>query len=114
MVESIPFHILLAPRSSSLSHLDILIIFFFLLIASFGVVMLTIITARKAVWNLESNLVNLKAWVEPLVAAKDVATFKDPYLEAPDTMVLRLARLALSCTTMPTASRPSMSRILGE
>ncbi|CAI5934774.1 unnamed protein product [Closterium sp. NIES-64] len=40
--------------------------------------------------------------------------FKDPYLDAPDDLVLRWARLALSCTTMPAASRPSMNQVLGE
>ncbi|GJP48389.1 hypothetical protein CLOM_g7680 [Closterium sp. NIES-68] len=29
---------------------------------SFGVVMLTVLTARKAVWNRDSNMANLKAW----------------------------------------------------
>ncbi|CAI5957261.1 unnamed protein product, partial [Closterium sp. NIES-64] len=43
-----------------------------------------------------------------------VTVFKDPYLDAPDDLVLRWARLALSCTTMPAASRPSMNQVLGE
>ncbi|CAI5957215.1 unnamed protein product [Closterium sp. NIES-64] len=43
-----------------------------------------------------------------------VALFKDPYLDAPDDLVLRWARLALSCTAMPAASRPSMNQVLGE
>ncbi|GJP55930.1 hypothetical protein CLOM_g14944 [Closterium sp. NIES-68] len=81
---------------------------------SFGVVMLTVLTARKAICNLESDQVNLKTWVTPLVASSNVAAFKDPDLEAPDTMVLRMARLAISCTAMPTATRPSMSRVLAE
>ncbi|CAI5975571.1 unnamed protein product [Closterium sp. NIES-65] len=49
-----------------------------------------------------------------LVAAGDVAALKDPHLQAPDDLVLRMARLALSCTAMPTASRPGMSRVLAE
>ncbi|CAI6007181.1 unnamed protein product [Closterium sp. NIES-64] len=80
----------------------------------FGVVMLTVLTARKAICNLESDQVNLKAWVAPLVASNNVAAFKDPDLIASDTIILRLARLALSCTAMPTASRPSISRVLAE
>ncbi|GJP34361.1 hypothetical protein CLOM_g18812 [Closterium sp. NIES-68] len=57
---------------------------------SFGVVTLTLIMARKA-----------------------ITAFKDPQLEALDDLVLRMAKLALSWTAMPTASRPSISRILG-
>ncbi|CAI5468257.1 unnamed protein product [Closterium sp. Yama58-4] len=81
---------------------------------SFGVVMLTVLTARNAICNLDSDQVNLKAWVAPFVACNNVAAFKDPDLEASDDIILRLARLALSCTAMPTASRPSMSRVLAE
>ncbi|GJP82551.1 hypothetical protein CLOP_g12794 [Closterium sp. NIES-67] len=61
---------------------------------SFGVVMLTVLTARKAVFSMEA----------------EQAAFKDPHLEALDRLVLQLARLALSCIAMPTASRPSTSR----
>ncbi|CAI5494290.1 unnamed protein product [Closterium sp. Naga37s-1] len=77
---------------------------------SFGVVMLAVITARKAIYNQ----VNLKQWVASLVAAGDVAALKDPHLQVPDDLVLRMARLALTCTAMPTASRPGMSRVLAE
>ncbi|CAI7830730.1 unnamed protein product [Closterium sp. NIES-53] len=81
---------------------------------SFGVVMLTVITARKAVYMVDSDQHNLKTWVAPLIAAGDVSAFKDPHLQAPDDLVLRMAKLAISCTVMPTASRPSMNRILAE
>ncbi|CAI7783988.1 unnamed protein product, partial [Closterium sp. NIES-54] len=81
---------------------------------SFGVVMLVVITARKAVHVTEDALFNLKQWVAPLVASSNVAAFKDPYLTAPDDLILRMARLALSCTAMPTASRPTMSQVLVE
>ncbi|CAI5988914.1 unnamed protein product [Closterium sp. NIES-64] len=75
---------------------------------SFGVVMLAVITARKAIYNIESNQ------AASLVAPGDVAALKDPHLQAPDDLVLRMARLALTCTAMPTASRPGMSRVLAE
>ncbi|CAI5995615.1 unnamed protein product [Closterium sp. NIES-64] len=81
---------------------------------SFGVVMLGVITARKAVHVTEDTLFNLKQWVAPLVASSNVMAFKDPYLTAPDALILRMARLALSCTAMPTASRPTMSQVLVE
>ncbi|CAI5972524.1 unnamed protein product [Closterium sp. NIES-65] len=75
---------------------------------SFGVVMLVVISARKAVHVSGTSQISLKQW------SVAVAVFKDPYLDAPDDLVLRWARLALSCTTMPAASRPSMNQVLGE
>ncbi|CAI5508400.1 unnamed protein product [Closterium sp. Naga37s-1] len=81
---------------------------------SFGVVMLVVITARKAVQMADDIQINLKQWVAPLVESGDVASFKDPHLDAPDDLLLRLARLALTCTAMPTASRPTMGRVLGD
>ncbi|CAI5513441.1 unnamed protein product [Closterium sp. Naga37s-1] len=83
-------------------------------LADFGVVMLTLITARKAIYNADADQINLKQWVAPLLAAGDAGAMRDPQLEAPDDLVLRMARLALRCTAMPTASRPSISRVLGE
>ncbi|CAI5973271.1 unnamed protein product [Closterium sp. NIES-65] len=81
---------------------------------AFGVVMLAVITAQHAVrTQQDTSRVNLKAWVAPLVSAHDVASFKDPRLEGPADVILRLAELALSCTAMPTASRPDMMRIIG-
>ncbi|CAI5936127.1 unnamed protein product [Closterium sp. NIES-64] len=81
---------------------------------SFGVVMLVVITARKAVHVVGDNQINLKQWVAPLLDSGAVLAFKDPNLDAPDDLVLRLARLALSCTAIPVASRPSMNQVLGE
>ncbi|CAI5996973.1 unnamed protein product [Closterium sp. NIES-64] len=77
-------------------------------------VMLTLITARKAIYNADADQINFKQWMAPLLAAGDAAAMRDPQLEAPDDLVLRMARLALRCTAMPTASRPSISRVLGE
>ncbi|CAI5479308.1 unnamed protein product [Closterium sp. Yama58-4] len=76
--------------------------------------MLVVITAHKAVHMTEDSHTSLKQWVVPLVASSDVAAFKDPHLDAPDDLVLRMAHLALACTAMPTATRPSMTRVLGD
>ncbi|CAI5991395.1 unnamed protein product [Closterium sp. NIES-64] len=81
---------------------------------SFGVVMLVVISARKAVHVSETSQISLKQWIVPFVESDAVALFKDPHLDAPDDLVLRWARLALSCTAMPAASRPSMNQVLGE
>ncbi|CAI5976132.1 unnamed protein product [Closterium sp. NIES-64] len=81
---------------------------------SFGVVMLVLIMGRKPVLGTGENVINIKQWVAPLLDSEAVAKFKDPHLEAPDDVVLRLARLALSCTALPGASRPSMLLVLAE
>ncbi|CAI5490616.1 unnamed protein product [Closterium sp. Naga37s-1] len=81
---------------------------------SFGVVMLVLITGREPALGTGENVINIKQWVAPLVGSGAVAEFKDPHLEAPDDVVLRLARLALSCTSLPAASRPSMLLVLAE
>ncbi|CAI5498679.1 unnamed protein product [Closterium sp. Naga37s-1] len=59
-------------------------------------------------------VVPLTQQITPFVESDAVAVFKDPYLDAPDDLVLRWARLALSCTAMPATSRPSMNQVLGE
>ncbi|CAI7862347.1 unnamed protein product [Closterium sp. NIES-53] len=88
---------------------------------SFGLVMLVVLTGLKAVLVIEDDHVNIKRWVRhrsqwvaPLVGSGAVAEFKDPHLEAPDDVVLHLARLALSCTALPGVSRPSMLLVLAE
>ncbi|CAI5998183.1 unnamed protein product [Closterium sp. NIES-65] len=90
---------------------------------SFGVVMLTVITGRKALVYMEpqrtlntqeSTSINLTDWVEPLVNAADADKIKDPRLDAPSPVILRLARLALSCTTMSVTTRPTMARTLSD
>ncbi|CAI5996288.1 unnamed protein product [Closterium sp. NIES-65] len=92
---------------------------------SFGVVVLSVITARKAVFPMEgntpsgkglseNNLINIKTWVTPLVDAGDADTIKDPRLDAPSDSILRLARLALSCTAEQVTARPTMARVLSD
>ncbi|CAI5479293.1 unnamed protein product [Closterium sp. Yama58-4] len=88
-------------------------------IADFGLVKLsggtstgTSVAATRAIHVTEENQISLKQWVAPLVASSDVAAFKDPHLDAFDDLVLRMSRLALACTAMPTASRPTMGQVL--
>ncbi|CAI7932189.1 unnamed protein product [Closterium sp. NIES-54] len=90
---------------------------------SFGVVVLSVITARKgvllpeghtAVGSLEGDWIKLTDWVQPLVDAGNADTIKDPRLDGPNHIILRLARFALSCTTMPVTTRPTMARIVSE
>ncbi|CAI5530331.1 unnamed protein product [Closterium sp. Naga37s-1] len=90
---------------------------------SFGVVVLSVVTARKgvvylaghtAVNSLEDNRMKLTDWVQPLVDAENADTIKDPRLDAPNHIILPLARFALSCTTTPVIARPTMARIVSE
>ncbi|CAI5466777.1 unnamed protein product [Closterium sp. Yama58-4] len=81
---------------------------------SFGVVMLVVLMGHKAVLVIEDDHANIKRWITPLVDSGAVTELKDPRLEAPDDVVLRWARLALSCTALPGASRPSMLLVLAE
>ncbi|CAI5990457.1 unnamed protein product [Closterium sp. NIES-65] len=61
-----------------------------------------------------TRVMGTPGYVAPLVDSGAVLAFKDPHLDAPDDLVLRWARLALSCTAMPAASRPSMNQVLWE
>ncbi|CAI5963774.1 unnamed protein product [Closterium sp. NIES-65] len=76
--------------------------------------MLTMITARKALECLDEGQINLKQWVQPLVAENNAQAIKDPRLDAPNDLILKLTRFALSCTATPVATRPSMARILSD
>ncbi|CAI7769331.1 unnamed protein product [Closterium sp. NIES-53] len=94
---------------------------------SFGVVMLALITGRKATageeekeeGKEEETPFNLKQWVAALVEQGDngnkvTTRLADPSLDAPSALLLALAHLALSCTNMRTAARPSMLQVLAE
>ncbi|CAI5521940.1 unnamed protein product, partial [Closterium sp. Naga37s-1] len=61
---------------------------------SFGMVMLVVVTGRKAVLVIEGKRVNIKQWVTPLVDSGAVAEFKDPHLEAPDGNAAAAAAIA--------------------
>ncbi|CAI5974729.1 unnamed protein product [Closterium sp. NIES-65] len=78
-------------------------------LADFGLVRLGEGTSVAA-----TRVMGTPGYAAALVAAGDVAALKDPHLQAPDDLVLRMACLALTCTAMPTASRPGMSRVLAE
>ncbi|CAI6008981.1 unnamed protein product [Closterium sp. NIES-65] len=87
---------------------------FHVLCGSFGMLVLVVITVRKPIYVTKDCQINLKNWVAPLVSSNSVAAFKDPHLVAPDDLLLRLAHLALACTAMPTASRPTMAQVVGQ
>ncbi|CAI7770823.1 unnamed protein product [Closterium sp. NIES-53] len=82
---------------------------------SFGVLALELLTNRHAVFMLEGGQqVNIKEWTAKKLASSRIADICDPRIQAPDALVRRLAELAISCTTMPTASRPTMGKVASE
>ncbi|CAI7773009.1 unnamed protein product [Closterium sp. NIES-53] len=81
---------------------------------SFGIVMLELLTGQRAIVSVSKyeDPINISKWAAPLVERGDVTAFKDPHLEAPDDVILRLARLAMTCTATPAMSRPRMVKIV--
>ncbi|CAI5983209.1 unnamed protein product [Closterium sp. NIES-65] len=60
------------------------------------------------------NNFNVRKWAESLVAAGKAEEMKDPRLDAPADLILRLTQLALRCSGMPTVSRPDMIQVVSE
>ncbi|CAI7815492.1 unnamed protein product [Closterium sp. NIES-54] len=79
---------------------------------SYGIVMLELFTSRRAILQEGDHNINIRQWAEPLLAALDVETLKDPCLDAPPEVILQLTQLALQCTSMPVSSRPHMDQIV--
>ncbi|CAI5971735.1 unnamed protein product [Closterium sp. NIES-64] len=79
---------------------------------SYGIVMLELFTSQRAILQEGDHNVNIRQWAEPLLAAGDVETLKDPCLDAPPEIILQLTQLALQCTSMPVSSRPHMDQIV--
>ncbi|CAI5532588.1 unnamed protein product [Closterium sp. Naga37s-1] len=50
-------------------------------------------------------------WASELLAAGKAWSVGDARMAAPEAIVTRVAQLAISCTAMPTASRPPMSQV---
>ncbi|CAI5472385.1 unnamed protein product [Closterium sp. Yama58-4] len=82
---------------------------------SFGILILTTMSGRNAVKTDENgNSFNVRKWAESLVAAGKAEELKDPRLDAPANLILRMAQLALRCTATPTVSRPDMVQVVSE
>ncbi|CAI7893387.1 unnamed protein product [Closterium sp. NIES-54] len=82
---------------------------------SFGIVMLVVLTGRSVKSEVDGNTCNLLEWVGCHISGKeDVSLLRDPRMEedeAPNDVILRISLLALTCTAMLTATRPSMARL---
>ncbi|CAI5472212.1 unnamed protein product [Closterium sp. Yama58-4] len=83
---------------------------------SFGIVILEVITGRRAVVNTGSGNSTIKEWAEEALQSNDLSRLRDAQLHPPlpDNILLRVVRLAISCTLMPTATRPTMSHVFSE
>ncbi|GJP57477.1 hypothetical protein CLOP_g12193 [Closterium sp. NIES-67] len=82
---------------------------------SFGIVMLELLTGHRVVFIMDGGApMNIKEWVEQHIACGDISAIGDPFMRAPDSLVLRMARLALRCTAALTASRPTMGEAATE
>ncbi|CAI7755818.1 unnamed protein product [Closterium sp. NIES-53] len=88
---------------------------------SFGVVMLVLLTGRKAVLPVDRGdgfgpveHVNVKHWVARSLQQQDTSKWLDPALQAPASMIKHLLQLALSCTYVPVSARPTISKVLVE
>ncbi|CAI5949984.1 unnamed protein product [Closterium sp. NIES-65] len=83
---------------------------------SFGIVILEVITGRRALVNTGSGNSTIKEWAEEGLQSNDLSRLRDAQLHPPlpDDILLRAVRLAISCTLMPTATRPTMSHVYSE
>ncbi|GJP64678.1 hypothetical protein CLOP_g21645 [Closterium sp. NIES-67] len=89
---------------------------------SYGIVMLVVLSGRGATVN-DVNLGNesddpgdqepmsISKWATDLVARGKTSLLADPRMAAPDDVIRCIAQLAVSCTAMPTASRPSIAHV---
>ncbi|CAI5970505.1 unnamed protein product [Closterium sp. NIES-65] len=83
---------------------------------SYGIVILEVMTGQRAMMGAGERQINIKDWADHHVLARDANSLKDPRLDIPipDDLMLRIARFALTCTSLPTANRPTMSQIYTE
>ncbi|CAI5477871.1 unnamed protein product [Closterium sp. Yama58-4] len=80
----------------------------------FGVLMLVVLTKRsRPLHTGDGECDHILSWVEACISS-DTPALKDLSMDAPDDAVLRLAKLALSCTKERSADRPSMASIANE
>ncbi|CAI7807879.1 unnamed protein product [Closterium sp. NIES-54] len=88
----------------------------------FGVLMLVMLSGRgatisaispanEACASASNEPISISKWATGLMAEGKTSPLRDPRMEAPEDITIRLAHLAITCTAMPTASRPSMSRV---
>ncbi|CAI5999145.1 unnamed protein product [Closterium sp. NIES-65] len=82
---------------------------------SFGVLMLVVLTKRSRPLHVdEGECDHILSWVEACLSSDHPARLKELTIDAPNDAVMRLAKLALSCTVQRSADRPSMADIANQ
>ncbi|CAI5527152.1 unnamed protein product [Closterium sp. Naga37s-1] len=76
-----------------------------------GATISAISPANESCASASNEPISISKWATGLMAEGKTSPLRDPRMEAPEDITIRLAHLAVTCTAMPTASRPSMSRV---
>ncbi|CAI5462951.1 unnamed protein product [Closterium sp. Yama58-4] len=82
--------------------------------AIFGVLMLVVFTGRPPFVEADGEGQLVTKWASDCLSSGDLGSLNHPTMDAPADAVLRVARLALSCTVERTATRPSMAHVANE
>ncbi|GJP58311.1 hypothetical protein CLOP_g23189, partial [Closterium sp. NIES-67] len=80
-------------------------------IYSFGVVILEVLTGRRAILVVTDRQMTISQWASQHVDANDIAALRDPELPITYDMLRHLASLALACTTTMPSLRPRLSYV---
>ncbi|CAI7804020.1 unnamed protein product [Closterium sp. NIES-54] len=92
---------------------------------SFGVLVLELLTGREPILSVDGSHSHIREWATAKLSSSDVSSIIDPRMASPaastgDVFMVHadvmqsLASLALACTAMPAASRPSMAKVLSQ
>ncbi|CAI5951710.1 unnamed protein product [Closterium sp. NIES-65] len=81
---------------------------------SFGVLMLVVFTGRPPFVEADGEGQLITKWASNCLSSEDLGSLNHPTMDAPADAVLRVARLALSCTADRSATRPSMAHVANE
>ncbi|CAI5955713.1 unnamed protein product [Closterium sp. NIES-65] len=92
---------------------------------SFGVLVLELLTGRDPILSVDGSQSHIREWATAELSSSDVSSIIDPLMASPAAstsdvsmvhadVMQSLASLALECTAMPAASRPSMAKVLSQ
>ncbi|CAI5461744.1 unnamed protein product [Closterium sp. Yama58-4] len=95
------------------------------LAASFGVLVLELLTGREPILSVDGSQSHIREWATAELSSSDVSSIIDPRMASPavstsDITMMHadvmesLVSLAMECTAMPAASRPSMAKVLSQ
>ncbi|CAI5461756.1 unnamed protein product [Closterium sp. Yama58-4] len=90
---------------------------------SFGVLLLEILTGKEPILSVDCSQSHIREWVAAELSSGDVSSIIDPRMVSPAAsgasmvhadVMKSLASLAMECSAMPAASRPSMAKVLSQ